>query len=371
MKIASITVTLVDVPLDFALRGSSYTIDRRSTVIVEVRTDDGVVGRTYTGDEKKRLPELGRLITDDIAPRVIGRDLHSLEAIWAELVPLSRRWSDRGDQGLWMQAVSAVDTALWDTVGRAAGLPLWKLWGGVRSSIPVILIGGYYEEGKTLGQLVEEIQGYRDLGVAGIKLKVGGLSPAEDVERFSAVRAAMGDDFIIACDANRGYGTAEAIEFAQRSSAQGLDMRWFEEPVAWYDEYRGMREVRRRTDVPICAGQSEISPQAALMLMRDGCVDVLNFDASWGGGPTAWRKVAGYAQLTDVELAHHEESQISAHLLCSVPNGTYAEIFHAERDPIVFNLTDQLDLRDGELHLSDRPGLGLRFDEDFIARYRI
>lgn len=371
MRIESIDVTLVDVPLDFVLRGSSYTIDRRSTVIVRVRTDDGVVGRTYTGDEKKRLPELGRLINEEIAPRVIGRELLSLEAIWADLFPLSSRWSDRGDQALWMQALSALDTALWDTIGQALGQPLWRLWGGVRSSLPVILIGGYYEEGKTLGQLVDEIHGYRELGIAGIKLKVGGLSPEEDVERFAAVRAAMGEDFIIACDANRGYSIPEAVEFAQRAVAEGLGMRWFEEPAAWYDEYRGMQEVRRRTGVPVCAGQSEISPQAARMLITDGCVDVLNFDASWGGGPTSWRRVSGLAQLMGVEMAHHEEAQVSAHLLCSIPHGTYAEIFHPARDPIVFNLTDMLDLRDGELHLSDRPGLGLRFDEDFIARYRI
>jgi len=371
MKIRSIDVTLVDVPLDFALRGSTYTIDRRSTVIVQVETDDGVVGRTYTGDEKKRLAELGKLITDDVAPRIIGRDLFSLEAFSAELLPLSGRWSDRGDQALWMQAVSAVDTALWDTVGKALDMPLWKLWGGVRSSIPVILIGGYYEEGKTLGELVDEIHGYRSLGIAGIKLKVGGLSPAEDIERFRAVREAMGEDFIIACDANRGYTIPEAVEFAQRSESEGLNMRWFEEPVVWYDEYRGMQEVRRRSNIPVCAGQSEIAPQAARMLITDGCVDVLNFDASWGGGPTSWRKTAGLAQLMGVELAHHEESQVSSHLLCASPNGTYAEIFHPERDPVVFNLTDMLDLRDGELHLSDRPGLGLRFDEAFIARYRV
>jgi D-galactarolactone cycloisomerase len=371
MLIESIDVTLIDVPLDFALRGSTYAVDHRATVIVRVTTDEGVVGRTYTGDERDRLADLGRLISDDIAPRLVGRDLFGLEAFSAELLPLSGRWAARGDQALWMQAVSAVDTALWDTVGRAVEQPLWKLWGGVRSSIPVILIGGYYEEGKTLGELVDEIHGYRELGIAGIKLKVGGLEPAEDIERFRAVREAVGEDFVIACDANRGYTIAEAVEFASRAQAEELGMRWFEEPVVWYDEYRGMREVRSRTGVPVCAGQSEIAPQAARSLITDGCVDVLNFDSGWGGGPTAWRKVAGLAQLMDVELAHHEESQVSSHLLCSVPNGTYAEIFHEARDPIVFNLTDMLDIRDGELHLSDRPGLGLRFDEEFIARYRV
>lgn len=369
MKIRSIDVTLVSVPLDKAMHGSSYTIDKRSTVIVEVATDEGIVGRTYSGDEKQRLPELGRLITDTIAPQVVGRDLHSLEALWAEVLPGSARYSNRADQGLYMAAMSAVDTALWDAVGKAAGLPLHQLWGGVRSSLPVIVIGGYYEDGKTLGQLVAEIEGYRDLDTAGVKLKVGGLSPREDLERLRAVRDALGDDFIIACDANRGYTTEEAFEFAR--GAADMDVRWFEEPVVWYDEMRGMADLRRRTDIPICAGQSEISPQAVRRLISEGCVDVVNFDASWGGGPTSWRKVAGYAQLMGVELAHHEEVQVSGHLLCSMPHGTYAEIFHPGRDPIVFHMTDVLRLRDGEQHLTDRPGLGLEFDQAFVDRYRV
>ena len=369
MKVQAIDVTLVSIPLDRAMHGSSYTIDRRSTVVVEVRTDEGVVGRTYSGDEKHRLHELGRMITDQIAPQVVGRDLFSLEAIWADLLPGSTRYVNRADQGLYMAAMSAVDTALWDAVGRALQVPLYRLWGGARSSIPVIVIGGYYEEGKTLGQLVDEIHGYRELDTAGVKLKVGGLSPREDLERLTAVREGLGDEFVIACDANRGYTAEEALEFAR--GAADLDVRWFEEPVAWYDEMRGMAHLRARTDIPICAGQSEISPHAIRRMITEGCVDVVNFDASWGGGPASWRKVAGYAQLMGVELAHHEEAQVAGHLLCSVPHGSYAEIFHPGRDPIVFQMTDMLQLRDGHLHLHDRPGLGLEFDEDFIARHRV
>ena len=369
MKVQSIDVTLVSVPLERAMHGSSYTIDRRSTIVVEVRTDEGVVGRTYSGDEKQRLPELGRMIADQVAPQVVGRDLFSLEAIWADVLPGSTRYSNRADQGLYMAAMSAVDTALWDAVGRALDIPLYRLWGGVRSSIPVIVIGGYYEQGKSLSQLVEEVVAYRELGTAGVKLKVGGASPREDVERLTAVREGLGRDFVIACDANRGYTFEEALEFAR--GARDLDVRWFEEPVAWYDEQRGMAELRRRSNIPVCAGQSEISPHAMRRMIEAGCVDVVNFDASWGGGPTGWRKVAGLAQLHGVQLGHHEEAQVASHLLCSVPHGTYAEIFHPERDPVVFRMTDLLDLRDGQLQLRDRPGLGLEFDEDFVARYRV
>jgi D-galactarolactone cycloisomerase len=369
MKIRSIDVTLVSVPLETPVRGSSYTVDRRSTAIVQLTTDDGVVGRTYSGDEKARLADLGREIEEVIAPQVIGRDLFSVEAVWADLLRGSSRYANRADQAMYMAAMSAVDTAMWDAVGRALDIPLYRLWGGVRSSLPVIVIGGYYEDGKTLGQLVEEVESYHALDTAGIKLKVGGLSPAEDLERLAAVRDAMGPDFVIAVDANRGWDAAEAIEFAR--GAVEHDVRWFEEPVAWYDEGRGMAAVRAASPIPVCAGQSEMSPHAARRLISTGAVDVVNVDASWCGGPTAWRKVAGYAQLMGVELAHHEEVQVAGHLLASMPNGTFAEIFHPGRDPIVFHMTDMLQLREGHHHLHDRPGLGLEYDEDFVARYRV
>jgi L-alanine-DL-glutamate epimerase-like enolase superfamily enzyme len=115
-----------------------------------------------------------------------------------------------------------------------------------------------------------------------------------------------------------------------------------------------------------------MSHSGARDLMAEGAVDVCNFDASWSGGPTEWRRVAATALAFDVLMGHHEEPHIAAHLLASIPHGTYAECFEPERDPIWWGMVaNRPTLRDGMLELSDRPGLGWELDEDFIARHAV
>jgi L-alanine-DL-glutamate epimerase-like enolase superfamily enzyme len=106
--------------------------------------------------------------------------------------------------------------------------------------------------------------------------------------------------------------------------------------------------------------------------MEIGAIDVCNFDASWSGGPTAWRRAAAVASTYDVEMAHHEEPQVSAHLIASQPHGTYAECFHPDRDPFWWDLiATPRELCDGYLTLSDEPGLGWTLDWDYVDRYRV
>jgi L-alanine-DL-glutamate epimerase-like enolase superfamily enzyme len=122
----------------------------------------------------------------------------------------------------------------------------------------------------------------------------------------------------------------------------------------------------------VCAGQSELSAGGWRDLFEAGAIDVCNFDASWSGGPTEWRGVAALAAVYGVEMAHHEEPHVSAHLLASIPHGTYVECFHPDRDPIWWNLVaNRPELVDGQLHLSERPGLGWELDADYIDMHRV
>src|SRR5690606_27137043 len=124
----------------------------------------------------------------------------------------------------------------------------------------------------------------------GIKFKVGGLEPEEDIERVAAARDGAGPDFAIGCDANRGWSVDQAIRFARL--AEPLDVHWFEEPCHWHDDARMMAQVRKTTSIPINAGQSEITAAGVLRLLDAGAVDWVNFDMSHGGGPTEWRRAA-------------------------------------------------------------------------------
>jgi L-alanine-DL-glutamate epimerase-like enolase superfamily enzyme len=106
-------------------------------------------------------------------------------------------------------------------------------------------------------------------------------------------------------------------------------------------------------------------------MLINGAIDVCNYDASWGGGPTEWRRVAALASAFEVQLGHHEEAQVASHLLASVPHGTFVESFSPTRDPIFWGLlANRPALVDGNFVLPDKPGLGWVLDEDFIAQYR-
>src|SRR5699024_5417221 len=139
-----------------------------------------------------------------------------------------------------------------------------------------------------------------------------------------------------------------------------------------HNDRMGLRDVRLAGGLPVCAGQSELSSSGCRELMQAGAVDVCNFDASWSGGPTAWRRTAAIAASYDVAMGHHEEPQVSTHPLASQPHGSYAECFHPERDPFWWNLiTNRPPLTGGCLTLSDAPGFGWHLDWDYIVRHRL
>jgi L-alanine-DL-glutamate epimerase-like enolase superfamily enzyme len=365
LRIERIETIPVRVPLDRVYQGSHYKMTHRSTIITRVYTASGIVGEAYAGDEDAGLGEIDGIIHKEIAPKLIGEDAFAIERCWELARPAT--WDILRDRRLGLVATACVDVALWDAVGRALGMPLWKLWGGYRNSVPVITIGGYYAED---ADITAEVRGLVEAQFAGMKFKVGGLSPEEDAVRLREARRAAGDDFALAVDANQGWTPAQAIRFAQL--VEDCNLLWFEEPCQWQNDRRAMRDVRLGGGVPVCAGQSEFSAAGCRDLMETGSVDFCNFDSSWSGGPTEWRRVAGMATVYDVRMAHHEEAHVAAHLLASIPHGTYLEYFHPQRDPIWHNLiANRPALKDGRITLTDRPGLGWDLDEDYIAKYRI
>ncbi len=365
LTIRRIETIPIRVPLGRVYKGSGYHMTHRSTVITRIHTDEGVVGEAYAGDEDATLLEIDRIIRDEIGPQVEGENAFAVELCWERARPAT--YDILRDRRLGLVACACVDTAIWDAIGKALDQPLWRLWGGYRQTLPMISIGGYYGTGIPIA---EEIAELTRMGLAGVKFKVGGLSPEEDAARFREAREAAGADFLLAADANQGWTVAEAIRFARLVA--DCDLAWFEEPCHWANDRRAMRDVRFGAPVRICAGQTELSAAGCRDLMVEGAIDICNFDASWSGGPTEWRRVAGMATAFDVAMGHHEEPQVAAHLLASIPHGTVVECFHPDRDPIWWNLVaNRPPLVDGMLRLPDEPGLGWTLDTDYIEAHRV
>jgi D-arabinonate dehydratase len=259
---------------------------------------------------------------------------------------------------------------VWDVAGKALGQSVCALLGGYRAELPIISIGGYYVEGKTLADIGREMEAYRAAGMAGCKFKVGGLTPEDDARRVDAARRAAGPDFVLAVDANRGWSAQDAIRFARL--VEPLDVRWFEEPCHWYDDAALMARVRQATRIPVTAGQSEITSHGVRRLLDANAVDFVNVDASECGGVTEWRRAADLCAAAGVEMAHHEESQIARQLLGAVSHGTYAECFaDPERDPVWQTMwANRPRVQDGRLAVGADPGFGLILDDAMIRTYR-
>jgi D-arabinonate dehydratase len=369
MRLHGVEAIAIDIPLRRNFGGSTYAVLKRSTVVTRLRTDDGLVGLVYNGDNREHGDGIVRLIQDELAPILEGQDPTEVEGIWSRLFALSHSSRDRK---LLMEAIACVDCAIWDLLGKARGQSVAALMGGrLRERLPIISIGGYYRDGKTLADIGREMESYRAVGMAGCKFKVGGLAPEADAERVRAARTAAGPDFVLAADANRGWSVEDAVRFARL--VEPLDIRWFEEPCHWHDDARMMAEVRRATRIPITAGQSEITSHAVRRLLDAGAVDLVNFDASEGGGVTEWRRAAALCAQAGVKVAHHEEPQIAGQLLAAVPHGTYVECFaDPERDPAWQALwANRPAVRDGTFPVPDGPGFGLVLDEAMIQRYRV
>ena len=365
LTIRGIETIPIRVPLKKTYRGSAYQMTHRSTILTRLLTDQGIVGEAYVGDEDGALGTIIGIIHDEIEPVLLGQDAFCVERCWSLSRPAT--YDILRDRRHGLVATACIDTAIWDAVGKALRQPLWRLWGGFTNELPTISIGGYYADD---ADIEAEIAFLRELGVAGLKFKVGGLSPEEDAKRFRRARSAAGPDFVLAADANQGWSPTEAIQFARLVS--DLDLYWFEEPCHWSNDRRAMRDVRYSSGARICAGQSEFSAAGCRDLMVEGAVDVCNFDASWSGGPTEWRRAAAIASAFDVEMAHHEEPQVASHLLASIPHGAFVEFFHPDRDPIWWNLVENREpLVDGRMRLTEAPGLGWVLDAAYIDRYRI
>jgi L-alanine-DL-glutamate epimerase-like enolase superfamily enzyme len=366
MKISGIETVPVIAPLAREYRGSHYRMTQRATLVVQLHTDDGLVGEAYVADEDKTLLEIEQVLLTEIAPQVIGQEVLGSERLWE--IGYQATFDILRDRRIGLIALAGLDTAVWDVIGKSLGVPLWQLWGGYRDSIPMVVIGGYY--GQTDAELAAEVESYLQLGLAGMKLKVGGMPPAQDAERVSLVRRTAGADFVLTIDANQGYSVSDAIDLARR--CQDLGVTWFEEPVRWHNDRRGLRDVRYLGGLPVAAGQSEFTVSGCRDLMEAGAIDFCNFDASWSGGPTAWRRMAAVALAYDVRVAHHEEPHIASHLIASQPHGTYAECFHPDRDPFWWNLiANRPALSGGLLPLPREPGLGWQLDWDYIDAHRV
>lgn len=361
MKITTISTETYRWPRHKPITNGKHTYTHAGVGLVKVETDEGM-----TGIGIGSIGSVVKAAIDHFTPDLIGEDPLAVERLWHKL------WVPKliGRRGLTTRAISAIDIALWDLRAKVAGMPLFKLLGGFRDRVPTYIAGGYYEEGKGLDELAQEMVENVEMGARAIKMKIGALSLREDAERVKVVREAIGPDVKLMVDANCAYRLYEAVQFAKR--IEEYDPFWFEEPIA-PDDYEGHKRLVEATTIPIATGENEYTRYGFRDLITRGAVPILNADAIICGGVTEFMKIAHLAQAYDVDIAPHGPQEIHIHLVAALSNGLILEFYRDTVDPLwgkVYHHTLRLN-DDGTVSPPDVPGIGIDPNYETLAPFRV
>ncbi len=350
---------------------SNFVVPRANEILVRLKTDDGIEG---FGIATSYTPIEGPIhaLKSGIAEQILGADPLAPERLFQKLFSLTsmrlaheKRWAREA----LIRIAAAVDLACWDIVGKAARLPLYRLFGGYRDRVPCYVTCAYYRDGKGMSELKDEMQMLKAQGHRGFKAKVGGLPLAEDMARLELVREVIGWDNDLMVDVNRGWDLATAIAGARL--LEPLKPRWLEEPVHWADDRRELRLLSRQTRIPLSAGESELTSWGCRALLDEQAIQILQFDCTMSGGFTEGRKLAALCELNHVQVAPHHDCFIHCHIVAATPAGAIVESFtDPERDPLQAELFENPPkIADGWLTLNQAPGLGLTLSGKAITKY--
>jgi D-arabinonate dehydratase len=331
---------------------AGYPEQKRIFGYVEVFSDEGLTGFCPGAAHPS-------VVEHDLKEMIVGENPLEIERIWTRLYGGWRH--PKGDDAL---AISRVDIAIWDLIGKALNQPVWRLLGGARNRVPAYGAGGMYQVGKGIPKLVDEMLGFVADGFRAVKLKVAGAPFAEDLARVRAVREALGPDIDLMIDANHAWLPYEAIRFARAVEDQKIF--WLEEPVGPWD-HRGCAEVAHALEMPVATGEN-VSVRYAFREMIDArAADIIQADPIICGGLTEWRRIAAFAAAHDLPMAPHGNAHLGAARVGAAPNGMIVEVgLYQGRRPSRPTITAPVTVTDGYIQLDETPGLGWQIDRDAI-----
>lgn len=346
----------------------SQTID---TVIVKITTDDGLVG---WGESKAPVaPQATKQIIDLLlVDIVIGEDPHDVVVLWERMYAGMRVRGHRA--GFYLEAISGIDIALWDLIGKAAGKPLYQLLGGCfRNPVRVYASGlpalSYDQPEEAFEQLVQDAIELKERGYTGLKMAIGrGIKG--DLKSIRAVRDALGGDYIIYTDAAGVYDRAQAIQLGHE--LQELDCMWFEMPTA-PEDVSGYGEIARALRIPI-ALDSLTSRYETAEFIRAGGLDVVLPDTCRAGGITECKRIAemadgfGLAFAPHISIGSAIHFAASAHMATAMPNTITSEYWFGDNPLGNCILREPLRLENGYMYTPEKPGLGIDIDETALQR---
>jgi L-alanine-DL-glutamate epimerase-like enolase superfamily enzyme len=332
----------------------------RDLVVVEVETQSGITGMGYL--HLLNLPLLrtiGACLEEAMAPRVVGRDATAVEAIWHDLW---RATITAGRGGIAMMAISALDIALWDAVGKRAELPLHRLWGHYRSAIPAYGSGCFRGAGGD--GMIAKARRYVEQGYKAIKMQVAHVGDLRtDLDNVRRMREAVGPDVEIMIDVNMGWSADTAILMGRKF--EEYDVYWLEEPVL-PDDYAGYLRCAEALDLRVVGGETHWGRADLKPFLENPRLPILQPDPM-RGGLTELRKLAAVADTWGMTIAPHLFPELNVQLLASIPNGLWIEQMGLLDDL----WAEPVPVADGMITAPERPGHGLAFKPEVLRDFRV
>ena len=363
MKIKSHKAIALNVPEEDPLANMPEEEGRtRPVVILRLRTDNGLEGIAVTFYAGKLNGAL-RQTLEEMCELVVGEDPFMIEHIVAKL--RNSTGDPTGAGGMFSLALSAIDIALWDIKGKFLEQPLYKLLGGHRDRIPTYASGSL-RRGLTDDQAQEAAATLISKGFRQMKTQMalpGDPSPADEVRRVQVIRDVIGPDIKLMCDINQGWRPEQAIDIGNRVEEVGLF--WLED-VTRADDFQGLARVTESLKTPIAGGEYLYGIAPFHQMIQAHSVDIVMVDIIRAGGVTQWMKIAGMAEAANLPIVSHVMPEILVHVVAACPNGLTVEYMPWMLE--LFEETPEID--NGELVLSNKPGLGLEFDEKAIASFK-
>jgi len=359
LAIRNIRARAVAVPMRRPLQTSIAAVTIVPLLLIDLETDGGITGRSYLfALGKQNLPALARLVEamaemvkgDAVAPFDIEKKLRAKHALL-------------GVHNMVLFAMSGIDMAAWDAMGQALRQPLARLLGATPRSIPA-----YNSTGlgiMPIPALVREARELVEEGFSAIKLRLGRPEAADDLAALRAVKKEIGPGITLMTDFNQGLTIAEAIKRGRMIDDEG-GVYWIEEPIR-ADDFQGCNRIRSEIRTPIQIGENFMGPEQMAQALAAGACDFAMPDAERIGGVTGWMRAAALAQAAGMEMSSHLFPEVSCHLLAATPTCHWLEYMNWA-DPI---LEEPVVVRNGHVAVPERPGIGMRWDEDAVKRYAL
>lgn len=351
LTISGVELQGVRVPLKFSLGTSAETVSTVPIVLLDVRTAEGVTGRSYVFCYSNSGAKAIAAHIAEAFSLIVGQPLHPQSMS----DKITRRFALLGVTGTVRMALSALDVALWDAVGHATGLSIAELLGYQRRQIPA-----YDSRGLGLKEpkdLAAEAEALRASGLDAIKLRVGYPSLEQDLAAVRTVRLAIGDDAPLMVDYNQALVPMEAIRRGRALQSEGIC--WLEEPIR-HDDYRGCARIARELNVPVQIGENFNGPEAMQDALALQACDLVMLDVARIGGVTGWIRAAGLAIANGLQVSSHLMPELSVHLLAATSTAQWLEYV----DWADAFLDEPLKLAGGIAEPPERPGFGISWDKD-------